>query len=65
MVDEGGRGVRHAISGYMGQSLVIPKPYSPPEVDRIWLWVYHNGTPIYTIFYLLKGDYTLNRKPLT
>ena len=31
--------------------------YSPPEVDRIWLWVYDNKMPIYPIFYLLKGDY--------
>ena len=29
--------------------------YSPPEVDRIWLWVYHNKIPIYPIFYLLTG----------
>ena len=29
--------------------------YSPPEVDRIWLWVYYNKIPIYPIFYLLKG----------
>ena len=32
------------------------KPYSPPKVDRIWLWVYDNKIPIYPIFYLLKGD---------
>ena len=32
------------------------KVYSPPEVDRIWLWVYYNKIPIYPIFYLLKGD---------
>ena len=31
--------------------------YSFPEVDRIWLWVYHNKIPIYFIFDLLKGDY--------
>ena len=24
---------------------------------RIWLWVYYNETPIYPMFYLLKGDY--------
>ena len=30
--------------------------YSPPEVDRIWLWVYYNKIPLYPIFYLLKGD---------
>ena len=33
------------------------KPYSPPQVDRIWLCVYYNKIPIYPIFYLLKGDY--------
>ena len=31
--------------------------YRPVEGDRIWLWVYRNKTPIYPIFYLLKGDY--------
>ena len=30
--------------------------YSPPEVDRIWVWVNYNENPIYPIFYLLKGD---------
>ena len=30
---------------------------SPPQVDRIWLWVYFNKIPIYPIFYLLKGDH--------
>ena len=30
--------------------------YSPPSVDIIWLWLYYNKIPIYTIFYLLKGD---------
>ena len=30
------------------------KPYSPPKVDRIWLWVYYNKIPIYPIFYLLN-----------
>ena len=33
-----------------------PKLYSPPYVDRIWLWVYYNQIPIYPIFYLLKED---------
>ena len=33
--------------------------YSLPEVDRIWLWVHYIKIPIYTIFYLLKGDYRL------
>ena len=33
------------------QVKICPHP-SPPEVDRIWLWV-----PMYPIFYLLKGDY--------
>ena len=30
--------------------------YSPPYVDRIWLWVYYTKIPLYPIFYLLKGD---------
>ena len=29
--------------------------YSPPQVDRIWLWAYHDKITIYPIFYLLKG----------
>ena len=32
--------------------------YSPPYVDRIWLWVIHDKIPIYPIFYLLKEDYS-------
>ena len=31
--------------------------YSPPKVDRLWLWAYYNKILIYPIFYLLKGDY--------
>ena len=31
--------------------------YSPPQVDRIWIWVSYNKIPIYPIFYLLKGGY--------
>ena len=31
--------------------------YSPPYVDRIWLWVYYSKISIYPIFCLLKGDY--------
>ena len=31
--------------------------YSPPQVDRIWLWVYYNKILIYRIFYLHKADY--------
>ena len=38
-----------------GNGVVVA--YSPPEVDRIWLWVYNNKTPIYLISYLLKGEY--------
>ena len=34
--------------------------YSPPKVDRIWLWVYYNKIHIYPIFYLLKGGYRLH-----
>ena len=26
--------------------------YSPPSVDRIWLWVHYNKIPIYPIFYI-------------
>ena len=33
--------------------------YNPASVDRIWLWVYYSKSPIYLIFYLLKGDYTI------
>ena len=36
--------------------------YSPPQVDRIWLWVHYKKIPKYPIFYLLKGDHKLNRK---
>ena len=32
--------------------------YSPPQVDRICLWVEYSQIPIYPIFYLRKGDYT-------
>ena len=39
----------------------VPVPfqvYSPPEVDRIWFWVYCNDKiSIYPIFCLLKEDY--------
>ena len=38
--------------------------FSPPEVDRIWLWVYLDKLPIYPIFYLLKVDYSLPRENL-
>ena len=30
--------------------------YSPPSVDRIWLWVCYNKIPIYPRFYPLKED---------
>ena len=29
--------------------------YTPPRVDRIWLWLYYNEIPIYPTFYLSKG----------
>ena len=35
----------------------LAQHYSPPEVDRILLWVYYTKIPIYTIFYLPKGNY--------
>ena len=46
--------LRVADVGFRAQDQVF-KVYSPPSVDRIWLWVYYNKTPIYPIFYLLKG----------
>ena len=36
---------------------MVSNGYSPPEVDRIGLWVYDTKIPIYPIFYLLKGDH--------
>ena len=36
--------------------------YSPPQVDRIWLWVFLDSIPIYPILYLLKGDYICNHR---
>ena len=41
------------VAGAIGICIYI---YSPPLVDRIWLWVYHNKLPRYPTFYLLKGD---------
>ena len=35
------------------------KIYSLTYVDRIWLRVHFSKIPIYTIFYLLKGDYNI------
>ena len=32
------------------------KPFNPPQIDGIWLWVYYNTIPIYPILYVLKGD---------
>ena len=43
--------------------LGILHTYRPPQVDRIWLWVYYNRIPIYITFYLPEGDYTLNPQP--
>ena len=31
--------------------------YGPPQVDRIWLLVCYNKSPIYPILDVLKGDY--------
>ena len=33
--------------------------YTPPEVDRMWLWVDFDQISIYPLFSLLKGDYML------
>ena len=30
-----------------------------PEVDRIEFWENQNKIPVYDIFYLLKGDYSI------
>ena len=35
--------------------------YSPPEVNRIWLWVYYKKIPIYPCSIYLRG--TLTPKP--
>ena len=40
--------------------LRLIEAYSPPQVDGIWLWVFHNEIPIYPIFHVLKGGYTVN-----
>ena len=52
--------------GVMGacRRSINPKPYmlrledvdSPPQVDRIWLWVYYTRIPIYPIFYQPEGN---------
>ena len=34
-------------------------PYTPPSVDRIWLWVRYHKIPIYPPFYLLKVSISL------
>ena len=39
------------------RSMNLDLSYSTPSEDGIWLWVYYKKTPIYPIFYLLKGDY--------
>ena len=44
-------------SGFWGVRQLGHRIYSPPQVDRVWLWVYSNKISIYPIFYLLKGDY--------
>ena len=35
----------------------LDSDYSPPKVDRIWLWVDYDKIPRYPRFYLLKSDY--------
>ena len=57
------------ILGYFGGlGLGYDYSFSPPSVDRTWLWVYYHKILIYPILYLLKGDYkplpeTQNPKP--
>ena len=45
--------------GKMHRPVGYVKGYSPPSVNRIWLWVYHDKIPIYPNLYLLKGDFKL------
>ena len=40
-----------------GSAEYLAKAYSPPQVDRIWLWIDYNRIPTYSIFYLLTGHY--------
>ena len=40
-----------------------PAPKYCKYCHGTWLWAYYNKVLIYSIFYLLKGDYTLNSKP--
>ena len=44
--------------GQLGSGIFLaPKPYSPPEVERIWgMWGSYYNIPK-PIFYLLKGDH--------
>ena len=37
----------------------MPGAWGLSPLNRIRLWVYSNKIPIYPMFYLLKGDYTL------
>ena len=43
--------------GYRSGSTETMEAYSPPSVDRKWLWVYYNKIPICPMFYLLERDY--------
>ena len=38
-----------------GSVISVFRVHSPPQVDRIWLWIYYNKIPMYPILYLLKG----------
>ena len=40
--------------GAAGPTGALGWAYSPPSVDRIWLWAYYSKIPMYLIFYLLK-----------
>ena len=56
-----GQSIRHLVTMILGVLSRIPWGYSPPKVDRIWLWVYYNKIPIYRIFYLPEGDYSFEK----
>ena len=49
------------VSWRIGKCKPASSSYSPPKVDRIWLWVYYNKTPPYTPYSIyLRG--TIARK---
>ena len=41
----------------VGSTRTSEPKYSPPCVDRTWLWICYSKNPVHPIFYLLKGEY--------